>query len=118
MKGEAHAAFLAFDNGTCVGQLLLSRTWNNCVQIEDISVAQMRRGQGIGTRLVQKAFEWGEQKGLSAICVECQDNNVLAARFLQNIGFEIGGVSTALYRYLGPPYDSETAIFWYLPIVG
>ena len=116
IKGDTHAAFLAFDNGACVGQLMLSRTRNRCVQIEDISVAQLRRGQGIGTRLIQKAFEWGEAKGLAALCVECQDNNILATRFLRNIGFEIGGVSTALYRHLGAPYDSESAVFWYLPI--
>ena len=112
----ARAAFLAFDNGECVGQVLLSSGWNNCAVIEDLCVAQLRRGQGIGTRLVLKAYEWASQMGLSALSVECQDNNLLAARFLRNMGFEIGGVNTQLYRYLGIPYEEECAVFWYMPL--
>ena len=116
LAGGERAAFLAFDNGECVGQVLLSRGWNNCAVIEDLSVAQMRRGQGIGTRLVLKAYEWGAKMGLSALSAECQDNNLLAARFFRNMGFEIGGVNTHLYRYLGIPYEGECAVFWYMPI--
>lgn len=116
LSSPHRAAFLAFDNGECVGQVLLSRGWNHCAVIEDLSVAQLRRGQGIGTRLVQKAWEWGNAQGLSALSAECQDNNLLANRFFANMGFEIGGVNTQLYRYLGIPYEREIAVFWYLPI--
>ena len=116
LRGEGHAAFLAFDNGECVGQVLLSRGWNRVAVVEDLSVAQLRRGQGIGTRLVQKAWEWAAEMGLMALSAECQDNNLLANRFFANMGFEIGGVNTHLYRYLGIPYEREAAVFWYLPV--
>lgn len=107
------AAFFAFDSAECIGQILLSKTWNGYAHIEDISVARARRGKGVGKALLEKAETWAKEKGLPALSLECQDNNVLAARFCQKNGFFIGGVNTELYAPLGAPYASETAVFWY-----
>ncbi|MBR6556853.1 MAG: GNAT family N-acetyltransferase [Clostridia bacterium] len=106
-------AYLAYDGDTCVGQILLAKTWNGYAHIEDISVAADYRGQGIGTTLLAKAEEWAKEQRFFALSLECQDNNVLASRFYKKNGFHIGGVNTDLYRMLGKPFADEVAVFWY-----
>lgn len=106
-------AYLAYDGKNCVGQILIAKTWNDYAHIEDISIADANRGQGIGTMLLAKAEKWAKTNNLKALSLECQDNNVLASRFYKKNGFVIGGVNTELYAMLGEPYASETAVFWY-----
>lgn len=113
INSDDRAAYLVYDGEKCVAQILLARTWNGYAHIEDISVAAAYRGQSIGTSLLAKAEEWAREKNLSALSLECQDNNILASRFYQKNGFRIGGVNTKLYSMLGKPYASETAVFWY-----
>ena len=110
------AAFLAYLDGECVGQILLATSWNKYVRMEDLSVAARVRGKGVGAALLERAKEWAREKGVEALSAECQDNNILAARFLKKHGFFIGGADAALYRNLGQPYEEETALFWYLPL--
>ena len=111
---EDREAFLAYENGECVGQVLVAAAWNGYAHIEDISVARMYRGRGIGTALLKKTFEWAKKKGLSGISIESQDNNLLATRFYIKNGMHIGSVDTKLYHNLGKPYNSEFAVYWYL----
>ena len=106
-------AFFAYWGNECVGQILISKTWNKYVCIDDISVAKANRGHGIGTMLLKKAEAWAKVNDIKAFSVECQDNNVLASRFFSKNGFQIGGVNTKLYSMLGKPYESEKAVFWY-----
>ena len=105
--------YFAYDGENCVGQILIAKTWNNYAHIEDISIAEDYRRQGIGATLLAKAETWAKANNLNALSLECQDNNVLASRFYKKNGFAIGGVNTELYAMLGEPYESETAIFWY-----
>ncbi|MBO7170195.1 MAG: GNAT family N-acetyltransferase [Clostridia bacterium] len=111
------AAFFAYLEGECVGQILLSTTWNEYVHIEDLSVAAPFRGKGVGSALLAQATAWAAEKGLCAFSAECQDNNLMASRFFAKNGFVIGGVDGALYKQIGPPYTSETAVFWYKTLV-
>ena len=106
-------AYLAYEDGRCVGQVLLAKTWNGYAHVEDISVARAFRGRGIGRALLEKAEAWAMKNQLDALSLECQDNNLLASRFYRQNGFEIGGVNTRLYAMLAEPYASETAVFWY-----
>lgn len=106
-------AYFAYDGENCVGKILIAKTWNNYAHIEDISIAEVNRGQGIGTMLLAQAEKWAIANNLNALSLECQDNNVLASRFYQKNGFVIGGVNTELYAMLGEPYVNETAVFWY-----
>lgn len=105
------AVYLAYAGEECAGQLVLREDWNGYAFIEDICVAQSRRGQGIGTALIRKAREWAQSRKLSGLALETQDTNLLACRFYQRQGFQIGGVNTLFYRNFHNP---ETAIFWYL----
>ena len=105
--------YFAFNGSECVGQILLSKSWNGYAHIEDISVGEVFRCKGVGTLLLSKACDWAKENGLSALSLECQDNNVYASRFLIKNGFKIGGVNAELYAMLGEPYSNETAVFWY-----
>ena len=113
INADDRAAYLVYDGEKCIGQILLALTWNRYAHIEDISVAVAYRGQGIGTKLLEKAAEWAKEKKLLALSLECQDNNILASRFYMKNGFKIGGMNTRLYSMLGEPYSSEKAVFWY-----
>lgn len=113
LASSCRVAYIAYDGENCVGQILIAKTWNVYAHIEDISVAEAYRGQGIGTMLLGKAETWAKTNNLNALSLECQDNNVLASRFYKKNGFVIGGVNTELYAMLGEPYASETAVFWY-----
>lgn len=108
-----HAAFLAYRGAACVGQIHMAESWNGCVRIEGIGVAENARGCGIGSALLEQAVRWAREKGLPTLSAECQDNNLLASRFLRKHGFSIGGVDVDLYKNLGQPYEDETTIFWY-----
>ncbi len=108
--------YFAFCGSECVGQILLAISWNGYAHVEDLSVSEAFRCQGVGALLLLKACEWAKEKGVSALSVECQDNNLYASRFLSKNGFEIGGVNAKLYAMLGEPYATETAVFWYKKI--
>lgn len=108
------AAFLAYENGECVGQILLCRAWNRYAHIEDLSVASAWRGKGIGKALFEQAIGWAKEQSLCGLSLESQDNNILAARFFAKMGMHIGAVNTMLYHHMGAPYNTETAVFWYL----
>lgn len=114
IEDEDRDAFLVYENGECVGQMLIAASWNGYAHIEDLSVARAWRGKGIGTSLLKKAAEWAKEKGFFGISLESQDNNLLATRFYLKNGMHIGSVDTQLYHNLGEPYNRETAVFWYL----
>ncbi len=105
------AAYLAYLDGQCVGQLVLKADWNGYCFIEDICVARDCRGRGVGSALIEKAKDWAKERELSGLALETQDNNLLACRFYQRQGFQLGGVNTLFYRNFHNP---ETALFWYL----
>jgi len=113
INNENRAAFLIYEDTRCIGQLLLAGTWNRYAHIEDLSIAAAYRGKGAGTTLLREAEKWAHEHNLAALSLECQDNNIQAARFLSKNGFLIGGVNTELYAMLGKPYEDETAVFWY-----
>lgn len=108
------AIFLDYENGRCVGQIILRRDWNHYAFIEDISVAAAFRGQGAGTELMNRAVEWAKEKELDGLALETQNNNLLACRFYKKFGMEIGSVNTMLYKNAPKPWCDEIAVFWYL----
>lgn len=114
ISGEDKAAFLAYMDGKCAGQIVLRRDWNRYAFIEDIAVAASARRQGVGTALMERAKEWAAQGGMQGLALETQDNNLAACRFYAKCGFAVGAVNTMLYRNFERPYCDETAVFWYM----
>lgn len=105
--------FLAYSEGTCVGQIVLRKEWNQYAFVEDICVSKDGRGQGVGTALMQKATRWAESVGMKGLALETQDNNLWACRFYAKCGFIIGAVNTMLYKNFDKPWSDENAILWY-----
>lgn len=107
------AIYFAVVGEQAVGQIILEKAWNLYAHIEDISVARHSRGIGIGTALMHQAEKWGKKRGLKGLSLETQDTNVLACRFYQKCGMNIGGVNTMYYANLDQPFCDEAAVFWY-----
>lgn len=114
LNRDDRIVFLAFSDDECTGQIVLRADWNRYALIEDLAVAALHRGNGIGTALIQHAVQWAKDHHLNGLCAETQDNNLLACRFYAKCGFRIGAVNTMLYANFEKPYSDETAIFWYL----
>lgn len=115
LKTPERAIFLAYEDGVPVGRIVLRRNWNRNAFVEDIAVRRAARGRGVGSALLARAGDWAREQGLHGLMLETQDTNLLACRFYQKNGFQLGGVDGCLYRNFEEPYRSETALFWYLP---
>lgn len=106
------AVYMCFDEDVCVGQIRLGTNWNHYCLIEDIAVRSDHRGQGLGRQLIEQARIWALEQDLGGLCLETQDNNLVACRFYQRYGFALGGVDIMLYR--NTEHGGEFALFWYL----
>jgi ribosomal protein S18 acetylase RimI-like enzyme len=104
--------FLAYLDRQCVGQIRLKRNWNRYGLIEDISVAKDYRNRGIGKQLLASAIEWAKAGGMPGLMLETQDINLVACRFYEKCGFQLGGVDVMLYGNLAE--KNEQALFWYM----
>lgn len=104
--------FLAFLDGQCVGQIRLKQNWNQYGLIEDISVAEDYRKRGIGKKLMTAAIGWARAGGMVGLMLETQDINLVACRFYERCGFQLGGVDVMLYGNLVD--KKEQALFWYM----
>ena len=113
LADPSRAAFLAYEEDRCIGQIVLRSDWNKYAFIEDLCVAAAVRRRGTGRALMDRAEQWAREKGLCGLALETQDNNLSACRFYAACGFAIGAVNTMLYRNFDKPYCEETAVFWY-----
>jgi GNAT superfamily N-acetyltransferase len=104
-------ARIAYINSEPVGQVVISRWWNNLALTEDIRVEPKHRRTAIATRLMDAAINWARKANKRGIMLETQDINVPACLFYQQYGFTLGGVDRMFYR--GTENSSETALFWY-----
>ena len=108
------AIFLCYLNGQCAGRIVLHEAWNRYAFIEDLDVKRVFRRQGVGTALMERAKRWARERGLGGLALETQDTNLIACRFYQKCGLEIGAVNTMLYKNMPAPACEDIAIFWYL----
>ena len=58
---------------------------------------------------MDRIADWARDKGLGAIRLETQSNNVAACSFYQRYGFVLGGYDRFLYRELGSDTAEEVA---------
>ena len=103
------AIFLCYLNGQCAGRIVLHEAWNRYAFIEDLDVKRAFRRQGVGTALMERAKRWARERGLGGLALETQDTNLIACRFYQKCGLEIGAVNTMLYKNMPAPACEDIA---------
>ncbi len=73
--------------------------------VEVLSVAEGRRGEGVGSRLVEAAVEEAEEAGIDVVrCEAGEDSGVQG--FAESLGFEVAA-EIHLARGFGFPYGSQ-----------
>ncbi|WP_214702010.1 MULTISPECIES: GNAT family N-acetyltransferase [unclassified Exiguobacterium] len=102
--------FLAMDADECVGQIRLVKDWNRFAYIENIAVRQTHRKRGIGQMLLETAEQWAKEKRLIGLSLEAQNDNLIACRFYEREGFQLGGVDS-IKQYANP--QIELTLNWY-----
>lgn len=102
--------------GKIVGVLdVEEETWRNTAWIWNIMLDVEARGQGIGREMLNHIISWGRRRGLRAILLETQSNNVPACRFYMRMGFQLVGINTMFYTNQDLERD-EVALFWGFPL--
>lgn len=104
---------VAEHQGRLVALLDLEReAWRDTGMIWNIVVDRAYRRQGLGARLIQRAIAWGRRRGLRALALETQTNNLPACRFYQKMGFQLCGLDDHFYSNRDIELK-EVALFWY-----
>lgn len=92
------------------------REWNSTAWVWNLMLDEEVRSRGLGNRLVQRAVAWAKKRGLRAVMLETQTNNVPACRFYARMGFQLVGINEVLYTN-NDVQNNEVAIFWSLPVL-
>jgi streptothricin acetyltransferase len=104
---------VAEHHGKLVALLDLEReAWRDTGMIWNIVIDQAHRRQGLGTQLMQRAIQWARRRGLRALALETQTNNLPACCFYQKMGFQLCGVDDHFYSNDDISLN-EVALFWY-----
>ena len=102
--------------GKIVGVLdVEEETWRNTAWVWNIMLDVEARGQGIGREMLNHIISWGRRRGLRAILLETQSNNVPACKFYLRMGFQLVGINTMFYTNQDLERD-EVALFWGFPL--
>ncbi|MCI0709665.1 MAG: GNAT family N-acetyltransferase [Chloroflexi bacterium] len=91
------------------------REWNSTAWVWNLMLDEDVRSRGLGNRLVQRTMAWAKKRGLRAVMLETQTNNVPACRFYARMGFQLVGINEVLYTN-DDLQNNEVAIFWSLPV--
>ncbi|MBZ0317984.1 MAG: GNAT family N-acetyltransferase [Anaerolineae bacterium] len=104
------------NTGKIVGILdVEEETWRHTAWIWNIMLDVDARGHGIGQAMIQHTIGWGRRRGLRAVLLETQTNNVPACKFYLRMGFQLVGINTLFYTNQDIERD-EVALFWGFPL--
>ena len=101
----------AYDGNTCIGLAILQKQLYKYLYLYDLKVNSQYRGKHIGTKILEKAYEYAKQMGYRGIWTVGQDNNLGACLFYISNGFRIGGLNTEVYN--GTKLDGNSDIYFY-----
>ncbi|MFF8827878.1 GNAT family N-acetyltransferase [Streptomyces sp. NPDC015131] len=87
--------------------------WNRRLTIEDIEVAPEHRGRGVGRALMERAVDFGRERGAGHIWLEVTNVNAPAIHAYRKMGFTLCGLDTTLYD--GTPSAGEQALYMSMP---
>jgi GNAT superfamily N-acetyltransferase len=106
----ADGGYVALAYGEIAGVILLSlEEWRSFTRINDMIVGRHFRRYGIGTLLLNCAFDWARNHNCRAILLETQNVNYPAIRFYLRNGLEVWGIGQ--HYYPSGPLEHEVAIF-------
>ena len=106
------AAFGAYENDMCVGNIILKNGFFDYMYVEDLRVSAQARGKGVGKALIRGALAEAVQRGYRGLYLQAQDNNLNACLFYLACGFQIGGFDNRVYA--GTKQAGKADIFFYL----
>jgi [ribosomal protein S18]-alanine N-acetyltransferase len=79
------------DQDDAVAGFLVARRIGSDLEILNFAVRPDARRQGIGTGLLQQAFEWGKTFDAEKALLEVRASNLAALQFYERRGFEVIG---------------------------
>ena len=75
----------------------LPHPWQNLLWVANLVVGPAYRRQGVGSRLLQAASGWANQRNLGQLTLETQTKNYPAISFAQKHGFHFCGYNERYY---------------------
>jgi RimJ/RimL family protein N-acetyltransferase len=106
---ENAALFVALDGERIVGNLAVSAHQHPGTAhgaALGMSVLAPWRGQGIGSRLLDRAIAWAKERRLRRLELEVRSNNPGARRLYERKGFEVEGVRRSAHEVDGAFVDA------------
>lgn len=79
-------AFVAMENGVLAGTVVVALFWG-ALHVKYVYVEEKYRGNGLGTRLMKRAFQYGKEHNCSFAFAETM--SFQATGFYQRLGFTI-----------------------------
>ena len=89
------------DDGRVVGYIVADVVPNHgeaLGHVKDIAVAEERRGEGVGTRLLQQGLTALAEEGAGSVKLEVRESNDTAKSLYRRFGFEHGGTVPRYYE--------------------
>lgn len=97
MEATGVEATLAHDSGEPLGFILIRVAADEC-EILSLGVVPTSRGQGTGSRLVERAAHRASERGARTMFLEVNVNNTAAKRLYEKLGFREAGRRGGYYR--------------------
>ncbi|MEO5997092.1 MAG: GNAT family N-acetyltransferase [Chitinophagaceae bacterium] len=107
-KGET---YLALKAGETVGVCILVRINKETIEIKNLAVAEKIQGKGIGTIMIEYAFEIAKRKGCKTILIATSTPNIGPLYLYQKMGFEYDYIikhyfDNNIHNYDEPLFDN------------
>lgn len=67
-------------------------------EIPNVAVAKEVRNQGLGRKLLEALFSYGEDVGIEGFTLEVRESNQAALHLYKSLGFEIAGIRKGFYE--------------------
>ena len=92
MKNKDHNAFVAVNNNNVIGWIGVAQSIQiempSYCEINGLVVDHQYRKNGVGKMLIEKAKQWGKEKGNDQLGVHCNVKRTEAHLFYQHLGFK------------------------------
>lgn len=105
-------AFAAYDNGQCVGLIIVKEKFWKYLYVHDLKVSNRERGKGVGAALMRAAKAEAIKCGAQGLYLHAQDNNLNACLFYLKEGFAIGGFDNYLYTGTSQQGKADITFYW------